>query len=705
MKAERWQHVSRIYHDALARDPRERDAFLREACGNDDAMRVEILSLLGQPSGDGFLAEPLWSGELAPDRVTPAAFVGQQLGPYRLESLLGAGGMGEDYSAHDSKLGREVAIKILPPHFTSQPDRLSRFEREARVLAALNHPYIGAIYGFEEADNLRGLVLELVDGATLAEQLANGRLSVPESLRIAAAIADALDAAHEKGIVHRDLKPANVKVRSDGTVKVLDFGLAKALNDPVPSLPTATGLSADGIILGTPAYMSPEQARGKPVDKRADIWAFGCVLYEMLAGRPAFGGETASDTIAAILNTEPDFNALPPDTPVRVTRLLQRCLAKDPKQRLRDIGDARFEMEAADEPQVTGALPTRSAFWRSRSAAWAVAALSLAAAGWLILDRARARGQAPGLNVNLERLTYDPGLTTMPTLSPNGDLLAYASDRSGRGDLDIWVAQTAGGVPLRLTDDPANDDSPDFSPDGKQIVFRSDRAGGGIYVASALGGEARLLFREGRRPRFSPDGTRIAYWTGAPRGIAPYPGSAVFVAPLDGGAPTRVMPDLSAAQNPLWAPDGRSLVIIGRSTDDPPDAAFDWWWVPLDGRPPVKTGLYSTTVLRETIAIQNEGSPAAWHSSGVLFAALGDLWSVPISPTTGRAMGPAARLTAITGRVASVTTSTMERSSSARHRHSGSSSASRSVPMRRPNDSTLTTGGWRCAPASPRTVP
>ena len=654
MRPERWQQVSRIYHDALAREPRAREAFVREACGEDESMRREIASLLAQPSGDDFLALAAWTDVPGPHHSTAASLKGRRLGPYQLHELLGAGGMGQVYRAHDSKLGREVAIKILPAMFTNQPDRLARFDREARVLAALNHPNIAAIYGLEEAEDLRGLVLELVDGETLGQRLARAPIPLPEALSIARALADALDAAHEKGIVHRDLKPANVKIRTDGTVKVLDFGLAKALNDPSPSPSIATGLSVDGLILGTPAYMSPEQARGKPVDKRADIWAFGCLLYEMLTGRPAFDGETATDTLAAILYREADLAALPAGTPVHVRRLIQRCLAKDPRQRLRDMGDARPELEASAE--APGAASS-AASWRSHAAAWGVAALSLAAALGLIVDRVRTRPAPPLADLNLERLTYDPGLTTMPALSPGGDLLAYASDRSGRGDLDIWVSQSGGGSPLRLTDDPADDHSPDFSPDGKQVVFRSDRGGGGIYLTSALGGSARLLIAGGKRPRFSPDGSRIAYWTGPSRGIAPYLGSQVFVAPLDGGAPTRVAPDLAAAQDPVWAPDGRSLAIIGRRADDLPGEPFDWWWVPLDGRAAVKTGLYASTVLRTTLAIQSEGSPSVWRASGVLFTANGDLWSIPLSAANGRPTGPVERLTAITGRVASSTSS------------------------------------------------
>ena len=661
MTSERWRQVSRIYHDALAQDSRVREVFVREACAGDEAMRHEVESLLAQPSGDDFLAAPAWqAGSTVDESRSPSlissSLSGRQLGPYRLQELLGAGGMGEVYRAHDSKLGRDVAIKILPREFTAHPERLARFEREARLLAALNHPHIAAIYGFEEDDDIRGLVLELVDGETLAQRIRFARMPVAEVLAVARAIAEALDAAHEKGIVHRDLKPANVKIRSDGTVKVLDFGLAKAMDTVASSPSSTTDVSVDGLILGTPAYMSPEQARGKPVDKRADVWSFGCLVYEMSTGRAPFAGDTVSDTMAAILEREPDFSKLPSSTPLELRRLLERCLVKDPRHRLRDIGDACLELDAAARPHDPAPARPKSGRY-SQAAAWVIALAAFGTAGWLLLDRARTASPTGATSAQLERLTFDPGLTMMPALSPPGELLAFASDRAGRGDLDIWVARAGGGAPLRLTDDPADDETPDFSPDGKQIVFRSGRDGGGVYLISSLGGPARLLFRDGKRPRFSPDGSRIAYWTGPARGIVPYLGSAVFVAALDGAAPIRLVPHLAAAQDPVWAPDGRSLLVIGREKDDPSGEAFDWWWVPLDGRPAVKTGLYAATVLGETVAIQSEGSPAWWNATGVLFAALGNLWSIPISTTHGRATGPAVQLTAITGRAINPTSS------------------------------------------------
>src|SRR5947209_5301317 len=274
-----------------------------------------------------------------------------KFGPYEIVSLLGAGGMGEVYRARDTKLGRDVALKFLPPLFSADADRVARFEREARLLASLNHPHIGAIYGFEDGGSVPALVLELVEGDTLHDRLRRGPLPLSEALAVAQQIAEALDAAHRAGIIHRDLKPSNIKITPDGVVKVLDFGLAKALaaEGSGPDLSKSPTITADGtiagVILGTAAYMSPEQARGQPVDKRTDIWAFGCVLFEMLTGSAAFARETITDTIVAVVGAEPEWKALPADTPGGIRRLLTRCLQKDARRRLHDIADARIEIE------------------------------------------------------------------------------------------------------------------------------------------------------------------------------------------------------------------------------------------------------------------------------------------------------------------------------------------------------------------------
>jgi serine/threonine protein kinase len=386
MTPDRWAVVERLYHDALTRPAHGRVAFLAEACAADEALRHEVESLLARsaPTAD-FLEEPAIA--LAATMASApgvSLLTGRRIGVYDVLAPLGAGGMGEVYRARDTKLGREVAIKILPRGFTSDPDRLARFEREARMLATLNDPHIGAIYGFEESDAvpdsgqaaLRALVLELVEGETLAERITRATatgpgLPVKEALDIARQIAEALDAAHEKGIVHRDLKPANIKITPDGIVKVLDFGLAKLDrigaegSETLSQSPTVThGGTRDGIILGTAAYMSPEQARGQAVDKRTDIWAFGCVLYEMLTGRAAFAGKTVSDTIAAILEREPDWKALPPPLPPSVRHLLRRCFEKDARQRLRDIGDAKSELREQPPEETTAASAISRPKWR-----------------------------------------------------------------------------------------------------------------------------------------------------------------------------------------------------------------------------------------------------------------------------------------------------------------------------------------------------
>jgi serine/threonine protein kinase len=369
MATDRDDRIERICMAALDRSPAARPAYVRDACAGDEPLRLEVESLLArEPKAEGFLATAaleVAAGEMARQPL----MVGRRIGAYQILSLLGAGGMGEVYRARDSTLQRDVAIKVLPTVFTNDPDRRERFEREARVLASLNHPNIGAIYGLEDAGGVRGLVLELVEGLTLSDRLARGPLPAAEALAIARQVADALEAAHEKGIVHRDLKPANIKVTPGGVVKVLDFGLAKALAGDLWS-DEPPDVTRDGLILGTVGYMSPEQARGKAIDKRTDIWAFGCVLYEMLTGRGAFARETNSDTIAAILGSDVAWGALPGSTAPGIRRLLQRCLTKDPAKRLHDIADARIELDdlgsgPAAVPDVIAKQP--AVRWRGSS--------------------------------------------------------------------------------------------------------------------------------------------------------------------------------------------------------------------------------------------------------------------------------------------------------------------------------------------------
>jgi Tol biopolymer transport system component len=513
---------------------------------------------------------------------------GMRLGSYEIQSAIGAGGMGEVFRARDLKLGRDVAIKILPLVFTSDPERLTRFEREARLLASLNHPNIGAIYGLEHTPSGPGgvavpaLVLELIDGETLADRLSRGPIPVPEALHIARQIADALDTAHERGIIHRDLKPANIKITSDGIVKVLDFGLAKTLGpDPEGSAeidlsksPTVTiSGTREGVILGTAAYMSPEQARGKPLDKRTDIWAFGCVVYETLTGRLAFNGETASDLIAAILERTPDMSALPAATPATVQRLIRRCLEKDAKRRLRDIADARLEIDEAIAPPASPERSVPAIDARTPAGAlalWRFAAIALAIAlagtiGWFV-SRQPAESSAPRFD-RVIRLVSTAAHEFGPAISPDGKWVAYLSN--ARGPTDVWVKFIAGGDPANLTASAdiqvQSQDSIgglEVSPDGTQISVQvqaqaQQGLGASWIIAAPLGGVPRRVTAQGFSGlRWSPDGKHIAYVrTGGSLG------DALMVADADGQNEREVVKREGAhhVHWPRWSADSRYI--------------------------------------------------------------------------------------------------------------------------------------------------
>jgi serine/threonine protein kinase len=588
-----------------------------------------------------------------------ALTAGSRFGTYDIQSALGAGGMGEVYRARDVRLGRDVAIKILPNAFSLDTDRLARFEREARVLASLNHPNIGAIYGIEEDQGARALVLELVEGETLAMRMLRG-LTMREALDIARQIAEALDAAHERGIVHRDLKPSNVMVTPAGVVKVLDFGLAKA-PEATPSAelansPTVTyGATAQGVLLGTAQYMSPEQARGHVVDKRCDLWAFGCVLFEMLTLRRAFEGATLTDTIAAIIEREPDLNLLPPSTPDGIRQLLRRCLAKNPARRMRDAGDVALDIETA---LADLAQPATEARTRERWPLWAIAGGGLAIVAGLLIASGRLRAPVsvpePDRLPSLTRLTSDEGFTADPAISRDGALVAYASDRAGDNQLDIWIQQTAGSTPVRVTHDSFDEREPAFSPDGSQIAFRSERNGGGIYIVPAFGaGAPRFLAAGGRRPRFSPDGQSIAYWTGGNIGLSSRAGSYhTYVIPVAGGTPKEIAPQMTAARFPVWSPDGKALLLLGSHAPLPTTDSYAWWAVPLDGSAPIDTGTRASILAASLEAAETAGlntqsgiAPDDWTGSRVLFSNSRYLWSIAIDPLSYRVAGSPQRLT------------------------------------------------------------
>ncbi|PYV29551.1 MAG: hypothetical protein DMG22_22715, partial [Acidobacteria bacterium] len=587
MPAERSQRVEQLYHAARERDPRERATFLAQACAGDDALRREVESLLAEDTGvHSFLETPAL--ELA--RKTSGedhgqSMIGRQFGPYSVVSLLAKGGMGEVYRARDTKLGRDVALKLLPATFARDPERLARFQREARLLASLNHPHIAAIYGMEESGGLHGLVMELVPGETLANA---GPLPLLKALPICRQIAEGLEEAHRKNITHRDIKPANIKVTPSGTVKILDFGLAKALaweqsEVDLSELPTASGMTTeDGRILGTPGYMSPEQVRGQAVDKQTDIWSFGCVLYELLTGKHAFERETLTDTIAAVLEREPDWQALPPSTPAAVRDLLRRCLQKDKDRRLRDIGDARIEIEEAATPLPLGAASgltaaerparrVRVTWFAAMFAITLALATALAAISVLYFNQATPSGPP---EIRFEVNTPSTADPLSFAVSPDGRRLVFVVSNEGKSQLWLRPLDSVAAQPLAGTEGASY---PFWSPDSASIGFfadgklkRVDIVGSALQVlATAANGQGGAWNREGtilfapitsgplmkvpatggeamavtrleagqgshRFPQFLPDGRHFIYFVTSP------PARGVYAGSLDGGSSKRL---------------------------------------------------------------------------------------------------------------------------------------------------------------------
>jgi Tol biopolymer transport system component len=585
---------------------------------------------------------------------------GTKLGPYEILSSLGAGGMGEVYRAKDTRLGRDVALKVLPADFLEDKERRSRFEREARALAALNHPNIAAIYAFEEIPGSPGghlLVMELVEGESLDVKIARGALPLEESLSVARQMAEALEAAHGNGIVHRDLKPANVKVSPKGQVKLLDFGLAKALDRSRPTEDTGAGMTqsatltagatAAGMVLGTPAYMSPEQARGAPVDGRTDVWALGCVLYELLTGRRAFAGESVADTLASVLRSEPDYASLPQGTPTRLVSLLPRTLQKDSRQRVHDIGEVRRELET-------------------------------------ILTTTEPPVQAPR---RLVQLTSAEGVEEFPAFWPDGERIVFSRDE--RGLRRLVRLEIGSGEEEALTAGGFDEIQPDVSPDGRTLFFvRAREPGKRLEPTDVFGayesGDVWALDLETRRerrlaenafnPSASPDGARLAFdaswvgprrlWTADARGRNPEQASrddseaVVHVRPrwapngrhlvfqsiertkfdvrlvdLESKQLRAITDDLFLDVQPTWDPSGTALVFSSQRS-----GGLNLWRLPVDASGSPSGRLQQLT----TGAGQDLGADISPDGRRLAFGVLrqnAELWRLPVDPASGRPSG------------------------------------------------------------------
>jgi serine/threonine protein kinase/Tol biopolymer transport system component len=544
-----------------------------------------------------------------------AIISGTRLGSYEVVAQIGAGGMGEVYRAHDTKLARDVAIKVLPANFVNDPERLSRFQREARMLAALNHPNIATIYGLEQSGGATCLVMELVPGETLAERVKAGPLPIEEALKIASQIAEALEAAHEKQIIHRDLKPANVKVTPEGKVKVLDFGLAKAFegdpaNEDMSNSPTLSrAATMQGVILGTAAYMSPEQAKGKAVTKATDIWAFGCVLYELLSGDKAFEGEDATEILAAVVRAEPDWTRLPENTPQSIRLLLRRCLRKDRRQRFQDATDVRIEVEdalsgastVAPAPKGTS-RPLLPLVWISACVALLIA---LAAVSFIHF-----RETSPQLRISRFQIPL-PEKTTgaLFQLSPDGRVLAFTASESGRRHL--WIrpidSMTAQAVP-------GTEDATYvfWSPDSAYLAFFVP---GKLKKVALAGGPAQTICdaADGRGGTWNSDGV-IVY--------SPGPGRALERVSAAGGAPstlTKVALHDEGQRYPKFLPDNKHflyLVNFGKPEDNGINIGS------LDGSPPVR-------ILSDDSSAEYASLDASGGNGLLLFRREGTLMGVP----------------------------------------------------------------------------
>jgi serine/threonine-protein kinase len=632
MNAGRWHKVTEIFHAALAREPASRDAFVADACKDDSVLREDVAKLIAAHDAAGNLGEIPGLPMPPMPRLEP----GTLLGLYRVDEWIAAGGMGEVYRAVDTKLARPVALKVLSPGFAQDPERVARFHREAQMLAALNHPHIAHIHGLETIDGVTALVMEMVDGATLADRISNGPIALEEALSIARQLAEALDAAHQHGIAHRDLKPANIKITSEGAVKVLDFGLAKALDASAPidlaNLPAAASpaITRHGVILGTAGYMAPEQARGKRTDKRADIWSFGCVVYEMLTGRPAFSGESLPDTLAAVLEREPDWSQLPDNVPANVRRWLVRCLEKDPKRRVRDIGDVWLDLEQSDAVSLAAARGVRAI---SRPGPiWMLATVLVSGVVGAALGTWLRWGVSPSPPPLLPVVRFTLPVEPVPTtdfgtysglrlaISRDGRRLAYISRRADTTSVFVRELATPPGAVVPGTEGATG---VFFSPDGDHVGFF---AAGKLKRIAVGGGAARTLCDvvQGGGATWGDDNTIV---------FAPSPMSVLMRVSSEGGTPAPATQFHNGEVSHRWPeflPSGSAFVYTASRSND----------------------FSSSKIIVQSLETGDrmeltEGTYPRYASSGhLVFAREASLFALPFDPVRLRPNGPPAPLVA-----------------------------------------------------------
>ncbi len=559
-----FQRLRNLFEQSVDLSPRERARLLDEECEGDSSLRSDLEALLSEHDRPGTLfdtGEGTLDGILTAPRRQPTLQPGTRLGSYEIVAPLGAGGMADVYRATDVRLERTVALKVLPPHLSRDPSAVLRFGREARVVAALSHPHICPVYDVGQHEQTHFLVMECLEGETLAERLSRGRMGVHEACRYGGQIAQALAAAHRAGIVHRDLKPGNVMVTPDG-LRLLDFGLSK--RRPAVPLPRADAapqppITRQGILLGTLDYMAPEQLEGRDADERTDVFAFGVVLYEMLTGRRPFQAASDAGLIGQILHSAPPPPlSLVPTVPRAVDALVLACMAKDPADRPHDFDDVAARLATVPRRQR---IASEGATRPAGVVAGVLIVAAIAGVAWRERDRARTP-QAPRGSVavdhTLTRLTFDAGLQTDPAFSPDGRFIAYAGDASG--SFDIWVQPLSGGEPVQLTRSPSQETEPAWSPDGTMIAFHSDRDDGGICLVPALGGPERRVSSFGRFPSWSADSSQIRFLHGG--GIDLLGGSprGIYSVPARGGPVVELLPEFSHRGVWLWIaphPDGR----------------------------------------------------------------------------------------------------------------------------------------------------